>query len=50
MFVFHRHQELRAGFDQESATTGNLRLLLSAAVAAGKVNIDTAYDIPEINK
>ena len=43
-------QELRAGFEQEAATTGRERLLLTAAVPAGKSNIDSGYDIPEINK
>lgn len=37
-------QELRAAFDQEAADTGNDRLLLTAAVAAGKSSIDTSYE------
>lgn len=43
-------QELRARFDAEAATTGQPKLLLTAAVAAGKDNIDTAYDIPQLNQ
>ena len=43
-------QELRARFDAEAATTGQPKLLLTAAVAAGKDNIDTPYDIPQLNQ
>jgi len=38
--------ELRQAFNQESS--GSNRLLLSAAVAAGKGNIDTAYEVSTI--
>jgi len=41
-------QELRAAFEAEAS--GNARLLLTAAVAAGKDTIDDAYEIPEISK
>ncbi|XP_072035504.1 chitinase-3-like protein 1 [Amphiura filiformis] len=37
--------ELRAAFEAESAATGQERLLLTAAVAAGKGNMDAAYEI-----
>lgn len=43
-------QELRKEFDHEAITTGKPRLLLTAAVAAGKETIDTAYDIPAISQ
>ncbi|KAK7113239.1 chitotriosidase-1-like [Littorina saxatilis] len=43
-------KELRGSFEQEAASTGKARLLLTAAVAAGKPNIDTAYDIPAMNR
>ncbi|KAK0058057.1 Chitin binding domain containng protein [Biomphalaria pfeifferi] len=42
-------QELAAAFQQESQSSGKPRLLLSAAVAAGKPNIDAAYEIPEVS-
>ena len=43
-------QELRAAFEAEASETGNERLLLSAAVGAGKSTIDTAYEIGKIAK
>ncbi|KAK7501473.1 hypothetical protein BaRGS_00007277 [Batillaria attramentaria] len=42
-------KDLKAKFEQEAASTRRPRLLLTAAVAAGKDNIDTAYDIPQLN-
>merc|ERR1712031_71988 len=42
-------EELKVAFDQEAARTGNDRLLLTAAVAAGQSTVDTAYDIPRIS-
>jgi chitinase len=41
-------QELRNAFNQESSNSN--RLLLTAAVAAGKGNIDTAYEIPAVSQ
>ncbi|PVD39531.1 hypothetical protein C0Q70_02165 [Pomacea canaliculata] len=41
-------KELRAAFESESLSTGRPRLLLSAAVGAGKSKIDTAYNIPAL--
>ncbi|XP_072044875.1 chitinase-3-like protein 1 isoform X2 [Amphiura filiformis] len=41
-------QELRAAFEAESAATGQERMLLTAAVAAGKGNMDAAYEINKI--
>ncbi|XP_054601643.1 acidic mammalian chitinase [Nothobranchius furzeri] len=43
-------QELLAAFEKESAETKKPRLLLTAAVAAGKGNIDNGYEIAEISK
>ncbi|KAJ8318036.1 hypothetical protein KUTeg_003127 [Tegillarca granosa] len=43
-------QVLREEFEKEAQRTGKPRLLLSAAVAAGKDKIDVAYEIPEISK
>ena len=43
-------QEIRKEYEHEAITTGKPRLLLTAAVAAGKDTIDTAYDIPAISK
>ncbi|BFY99793.1 hypothetical protein BsWGS_02833 [Bradybaena similaris] len=39
-------QQLRQAFNQEA--TGNNRLHLTAAVAAGKANIDTAYEVAAV--
>uniref|UniRef100_A0ABM5G6A4 chitinase n=1 Tax=Pogona vitticeps TaxID=103695 RepID=A0ABM5G6A4_9SAUR len=43
-------QEMHAAFEKESRKTGQKRLLLTAAVAAGKSTIDAAYEIKEINE
>ncbi|XP_012945342.1 chitinase-3-like protein 1 [Aplysia californica] len=42
-------KELRAAFEAEVSGTGQPRLLLTAAVAAGQATIDSAYDIPSIS-
>lgn len=42
-------QQLRETYDKDAAKTGGEPLLLTAAVAAGKNTIDTAYDIPQIS-
>ncbi|XP_060068739.1 acidic mammalian chitinase-like [Ylistrum balloti] len=41
---------MRETFDEESVENGQSRLLLTIATAAGKDNIDTSYDMPEISK
>ncbi|XP_059188549.1 acidic mammalian chitinase-like [Centropristis striata] len=43
-------QELLAAFEKEAADNRRPRLLLTAAVAAGKANIDNGYEIAEISK
>ncbi|MBN3286930.1 CHIA chitinase, partial [Polyodon spathula] len=43
-------KELLAAFEDESKSTKRPRLLLTAAVAAGKENIDNGYEIAEISK
>lgn len=37
-------KELREAFEQEATDTGDERLLLTAAVSAGKNSIDTSYE------
>jgi len=41
---------MRAAFDNESAETGQPRLLLTAAVAAGKKKVDAGYDVPVLTR
>ncbi|KAJ8318008.1 hypothetical protein KUTeg_003099 [Tegillarca granosa] len=43
-------KELKEEFEQESIRSGKPRLLLSAAVPAGKAVIDAGYDIPTLAK
>ncbi|KAF7667447.1 hypothetical protein LDENG_00060360 [Lucifuga dentata] len=43
-------KELLAAFEKEAADTGKPRLLLTAAVAAGKGTIDNGYQIAEVSK
>ncbi|KAL3875560.1 hypothetical protein ACJMK2_033501 [Sinanodonta woodiana] len=43
-------QTVHDAFVNEAQSTGGERLLLSAAVGAGKDKIDTAYEIPEISR
>ena len=43
-------QEIRQAYDAEAASSGKPALLVTAAVAAGKDTIDTAYDIPAITR
>ena len=43
-------QELRDGFEKESEETGHDRLLVTAAVSAGKETIDAGYEINKISK
>ena len=42
-------EELRAGYEAEAVATGQERLLVTAAVAAGQSTVDSAYDIPRIS-
>ncbi|CAJ1084730.1 acidic mammalian chitinase-like [Xyrichtys novacula] len=43
-------RELLAAFEKEAAETKRPRLLLTAAVAAGKENIDNGYEISKVSK
>ncbi|XP_059806631.1 acidic mammalian chitinase-like [Hypanus sabinus] len=43
-------QELVSAFEAEGKSTGRPRLLLSAAVAAGRPTIETAYEIPQLGQ
>ncbi|CAB1414646.1 unnamed protein product [Pleuronectes platessa] len=43
-------QEMRAAFETEAKQSNRARLLMSAAVAAGKNNIDSAYQIPKLGQ
>jgi len=42
-------QELRTAFEAEGTSTGRARLLLSAAVAAGKATIDAGYEVAALS-
>jgi len=48
--VFFHFKALRREFDSEAKTSGRPKLLLSAATAAGKEKIDTAYDFASMVK
>ena len=41
-------KEMRHEFDEEAKKSGQPRLLLTAAVAAGKSKIDAGYDVPAL--
>ena len=41
---------MKQAFVADAASSGRPRLLLTAAVGAGKDKIDTAYDIPVISR
>ena len=41
-------EEMLAAFEEESEQTGQPRLMLTAAVAAGKDTIDTAYEVDKL--
>lgn len=43
-------QEMAEEFKEEAKRTGKERLLLTAAVAAGKENMDGAYEVKNISK
>jgi hypothetical protein len=43
-------QDLKRAFEADAASSGKDRLLLTAAVGAGKPIIDTAYDVPAISR
>lgn len=43
-------QELRAAFESEAQKSNKARLLISAAVSAGKGTIDSAYQIPKLGQ
>jgi len=43
-------QEIRTAFESESKATGLPRMLLSAAVPAGKVNIDNGYEVSNVSR
>lgn len=43
-------QELKSGYEEEGRHTGRPPLLVTAAVAASKSTIDSAYDIPGISR
>ena len=42
-------QELCDAFENEAASTGKPRLILTAAVAAGESTVETAYDVEKIS-
>ena len=48
--VIMHFQNLRIAFDNEAEATGRPRLLLTAAVGAGKSTIEKGYEIGELSK
>jgi len=42
-------QELHTAFELDALDSGKERLLLTAAVAAGKSNIDAAYEVDKLS-
>ncbi|RUS72009.1 hypothetical protein EGW08_020234, partial [Elysia chlorotica] len=43
-------QELRTAFENEARASGSARLLLTAAVPAGKNSVDVGYDVPVLSR
>ncbi|KAK3782147.1 hypothetical protein RRG08_032901 [Elysia crispata] len=43
-------QELRTAFENEARVSGSPRLLLTAAVPAGKNSVDVGYDVPALSR
>ncbi|TMS15944.1 Acidic mammalian chitinase [Larimichthys crocea] len=43
-------EEMRAAFENEAKQSNKARLLMSAAVSAGKDTIDSAYQIPKLGQ
>ena len=50
VFSYTLEQELRAGFEAEGKSSGKPRLLVTAAVGAGKSTVDGGYDVAKIAK
>ncbi len=48
--LFSGVQELLKAYEAEATATGRARLMISAAVGAGKGTIDAAYEIAEMAK
>lgn len=49
-FLFCGLQELLQAFEAEGTSTGQPRLMISAAVSAGKGTIDAGYEVSEMSK
>ncbi len=47
LYIF-LNQILYETFEKEAETSGHERLLLTAAVAAAKINIDKAYEVDKL--
>ena len=43
-------QEMRAAFEKEAKESNRARLLLSAALSAGRDTIESAYQIPQVGE
>ncbi|XP_075396653.1 chitinase-3-like protein 1 [Tenrec ecaudatus] len=43
-------KEMKAEFAQEAKLSGDEQLLLSAAMSAGRINLDLGYDIPQVSQ